>query len=96
MSHLCVFFSCTYPNLSIYFVTEVSCGAPGKTPNTTVTVAAEHYQAKAIYRCDIGYEQTGGDINRLCDADGKWTGSALECQSKYILISFSKIRVVYH
>ena len=63
-------------------VTEVSCGTPNKNPNSTVSSGSDDYLDTATYRCDVGYEQSGGNITRLCESDSNWSGTAIECQSK--------------
>ena len=60
----------------------MSCGSPDKNPNSTVSSGSDDYQDTATYQCDIGYEQSGGNATRVCEANGNWTGRAIECTSK--------------
>ena len=40
----------------------------------------------ATYQCDAGFFPTGGDVFRLCETNGEWSGSAPTCEGMlYIL-----------
>ena len=59
-----------------------SCGNPDTNANTSVATDTTVYEGVANYTCNAGYEQSGGNLRRVCGADGNWNGRALECQSK--------------
>ena len=63
-------------------ISEISCGAPDKISNSTVTSNSNKFMGIATYQCVDGYQPSGGNQTRTCDSSGNWTGSALECQSK--------------
>ena len=64
-----------------------NCGTPDQQPNTTVSYGTNDYEAFANYTCDEGYEKISGNESRICTASGSWSGSALECGSKYFKLS---------
>ena len=59
-----------------------------------MTSATNDYQDIATYNCDVGYEQSGGNLSRMCDSTGNWTGNALECQSKCFCAKAISILVI--
>ena len=46
--------------------------------NTTGTT----YLETAMYTCNTGYEQTGGNLTRTCQDDGNWDGTEIICTIK--------------
>lgn len=38
------------------------------------------YEQIARYTCDTGYQESGGDLARMCAEDGNWDGSELICR----------------
>ena len=69
-------------NDSALYCQRQSCGSPNSNSNSSVASNTNVYEDVATYTCDSGYEQSGGNLTRVCAADGSWNGSALECQSK--------------
>ena len=69
-------------NDSALFCERGSCGNPHTNANTSVTTDSTVYEGVANYACDVGYEQSGGNVRRVCGAEGNWNGSALKCHSK--------------
>ena len=51
--------------------------------HTNVTLDSTEYEGKVSYACVVGYNHTSGDLNRTCQADGKWSGDVPVCQSQY-------------
>ena len=37
---------------------------------------------KCHFSCEIGHHHIGGSTQRVCQADGKWSGKAILCQGK--------------
>ncbi|XP_033730013.1 CUB and sushi domain-containing protein 3-like [Pecten maximus] len=51
------------------------------TPNTQVSIVGDYRVDDVVtYACDAGYEIIGGNLSRVCLADGTWSGSAPLCQ----------------
>ena len=69
-------------NDTALFCERKSCGSPDTNANSSVTTDTTVYEGVANYTCDAGYEQSGGNLTRVCGADGSWDGNALDCQSK--------------
>ena len=73
-------------NDSALYCQRRDCGKPDKEPNTSFTTTTTVYEGTANYSCDAGYEPSGGNLTRVCGAEGNWSGSALGCQSKLNVI----------
>ena len=57
----------------------VTCGDPG-TPTNGVRYGNKFtYQSSVVLECDPQYKLTG-DLTRLCQADGSWTGTQPTCE----------------
>ena len=41
-----------------------------------------NYNTSVTYKCETGYNLTGGDSERWCDATGNWTNAPPNCTSK--------------
>ena len=41
-----------------------------------------NYNTQVVYACETGYRHTFGDLNRICLADGEWSGKEPVCTSK--------------
>lgn len=59
----------------------IRCGYVGSISNGNVTVTKSSYNGTASFRCDMGYEMIG-EAKRICQLNGKWSGSNPECVSK--------------
>ena len=54
-------------------------------PNASVLPDQAKYDngTSATYTCNTGYEHASGDLVRTCQANESWSGTKLECQSRY-------------
>ena len=43
--------------------------------------ATYNYNTNVVYSCDVGYEQTSGDLTRTCTAIDTWSGTLPVCSS---------------
>jgi hypothetical protein len=55
------------------------CGKLNDPANGSVNQTGTTYNKQAIYVCNEGYENTGGDLLRVCEADGSWNGTEVVC-----------------
>ena len=62
-------------------IAGVDCGNPGDLVNGTVR-GGHLYGDIITYSCYEGFNLTDGDEQRLCQADGNWTGVIPKCSSK--------------
>ena len=61
----------------------ISCGDPGLGVLATRTDNSTNYKDKATYTCDTsGHVKISGDLERTCQWDGQWDGSAPTCGEK--------------
>ena len=63
----------------IYLV--VDCGDPGSVSNGVRIMSATTYLSTAKYFCHPGYKLLGSP-ERVCEAEGQWSGQATSCVSK--------------
>ncbi|XP_064629688.1 sushi, von Willebrand factor type A, EGF and pentraxin domain-containing protein 1-like isoform X2 [Lineus longissimus] len=64
---------------------QITCSQPETTPNANFAtpVKADYiYAEKVSYVCDPGYEVAGGDVQRTCLSEGRWSGIPLMCKAK--------------
>ena len=59
----------------------VSCGDPGKPSNGVVYGNTFTYRSLVVLECDPQYRLVG-DLSRICQADGSWSGTQPTCQRK--------------
>ena len=59
----------------------VSCGKPGTSSNSNVEYTGIYFEDTAMYSCDAGYILNGTAV-RMCQADGKWSGSKPKCEGQ--------------
>eukprot|EP00117_Sycon_ciliatum_P039828 scpid16353/ scgid29370/ CUB and sushi domain-containing protein 3; CUB and sushi multiple domains protein 3 len=57
----------------------IDCGSLVNPDNGAVTVSSTTYGSSASYNCNNGYSLSG-DVYRVCQANGQWSGSAPACQ----------------
>ena len=62
-------------------IAGVGCSNPGDLTNGTV-IGGHLYGDIITYSCYEGFNLTDGDEQRLCQADGNWTGVKPMCSSK--------------
>ena len=58
----------------------ISCNEPLAYPNTEVQFDMLLWQSLATYDCVSGYKYAEGDMERFCQDDKTWNGTALLCQ----------------
>ncbi len=77
----------------------ITCRAPDSLENGTigysslVTTEPFSYETTATYRCDPGYDITGGNNERTCTGDGstpsgQWNGAAPQCPRMFYYMVF--------
>lgn len=66
-----------------FVISTVSCGDPDPLPyNAHQTNFGNTYGVVATYACDTGHEYSSGDTAMLCQPNGQWNGTALNCSRK--------------
>ncbi len=58
-----------------------NCGDLPGPDNGLVTVSIGDFGSNASYTCETGYN-LNGDMNRMCQDNGDWSGSAPTCDRK--------------
>ncbi|KAL4228764.1 hypothetical protein ACF0H5_011806 [Mactra antiquata] len=66
-------------NASTPTCTIVDCGNVTAPVDGFIFATGTVYSSVVSYTCDTGYDLTGGDNVRFCDASGNWTGTAPTC-----------------
>ena len=69
------------PFCCVYYAV-VDCGDLTDPANGAVNLTNMTFGSEASYTCDSGYLPSGGSQLRICQANGNWSSSALECMSK--------------
>ncbi len=60
----------------------INCGHLPGSDNGLVTVSSGDFGSNASYMCETGY-MLNGDVIRVCDVTGDWSGTAPTCDRKY-------------
>ena len=63
------------------FCERVDCGDPGVIRNGDRALGSTTYLSRVVYFCVPGYV-LDGNSNRVCEANGNWSGSLPTCISK--------------
>ena len=66
----------------IFSMLEIQCELPDYNSFSTVSEASLTPGSEVWYQCDIDYVRVAGDGRRICQDDGTWSGSAMECKCK--------------
>ena len=78
------------------FTEAVFCGEPELPVAAQVVVIGDASSQTAIYSCEAGYRLLA-EPNRTCEADGRWTGHAPQCQGGRLLsFSFTSLAISLH
>jgi hypothetical protein len=77
----------------IYTLTFVECQNPERIGNSTFTYTGAKYDT-VTYSCKMGYVHTGGDLERTCGRNRRWSGVPPSCTSMHFNFTFYKIHVV--
>ena len=59
----------------------MDCGPLTSPLNGTITFPSTNFDSEASYSCDVGFE-LNGPSERLCQADGEWSGVEPACESE--------------
>ncbi|WAQ96223.1 CSMD3-like protein [Mya arenaria] len=75
----------TIPSLN--YVTPIITCVAASVPNSSKSPdqATYDYATSVTYSCTTGYEHTGGDLTRTCQADTTWSGNTPTCSSTHAL-----------
>ena len=76
----------------VSFHTAVNCGDPGQPAHSTKTGSTYTYQLTVSYTCDSGYTHTSGRLQRICQANGDWSGDDIVCSGMIQLLCQMHIR----
>ncbi|VDI03731.1 Hypothetical predicted protein [Mytilus galloprovincialis] len=64
-------------------VCTITCGDPGKVSGSIYNYTSDVIPNLAVkYTCDEGYKNTAGNLTRICQAGGKWSGVKPVCKRK--------------
>ena len=66
----------------INLLSLLGCETPSQPSNSHVAFTNTTINSTAEYSCTVGY-QLIGNSTRVCQSDGKWSGSVPFCQSKW-------------
>lgn len=70
----------------------LSCGAPKKIVNGTITGSRFQYKDQITYKCNPGSGLSGNDV-RTCQLNGLWSGIDPSCICKYLKCISNKKRI---
>lgn len=63
-----------------FFLVPIVCAVSETVPFATgPTNGSYNHLEKITYSCNIGYEMQSGDLERICQDDGTWSGSPVVC-----------------
>ena len=84
----------------VYFLCYTDCGdLTSPIDGTVSTVNGTTYLQNAIYNCDSGFDMNG-NVSRVCEDGGTWSGIAPTCQpvGKYTYFSppYSLVTINVH
>lgn len=60
---------------------EINCGIPDSDLSTVFTNNGTTENSVAAYTCATGYQSIVGDVSRICQSSGNWSGSAPTCST---------------
>ena len=63
----------------VLYVYVVDCGQPEIGSSARVSQSGTVFGSVATYTCLTGYEPDSGNLTRICQLDGSWSGQALNC-----------------
>ncbi len=69
---------------NLFFPLVINCGNLPSLDNGLVTISIDDFGSNASYTCNTGYMLTG-DVIRVCEVTGDWSGSEPTCTGKLIL-----------
>ena len=74
--------------VSSFFLSVVTCPREDLyVPYASFAVSSVTYSSTVTYRCAKGYNRTAGDLQRTCQQNERWSGSAPTCTStSYVLL----------
>lgn len=67
----------------------VDCGNLQNPENGLVNLVNTTFWSLATYECDSGYELVGGNVSRVCESNGMWSGDEPLCNSELYSIPYS-------
>ena len=71
-------------NMELFIV--VDCGDLPDPRNGDVKISKSTFGGVALHSCDTGYFLVG-NVKRVCQANGKWSGAAPICKSNPLVYS---------
>ena len=57
-----------------------NCGPLVPVANADIEVTDTKVGSMASYKCQLGTKYTGGDLNRTCQSNKRWSGIIPECE----------------
>nr|XP_002731178.1 PREDICTED: low-density lipoprotein receptor-related protein 5-like [Saccoglossus kowalevskii] len=69
-------------NPSVYCVAIQCSELTSPVHSSTVSCPQPLYGSSCIHQCDVGYVVLSGNEERICQANGTWSGTTLVCQSQ--------------
>lgn len=64
-----------------------TCGDPGKVDDSTYDFSSDVLlNSSVVYTCNRGYRKTAGNLTRICQAEGKWSGVKPVCSGELFLL----------
>ena len=61
----------------------VSCEEPDNVANATASASGSgSYEEVRTFTCDSGFQAVSGDLTRVCQASGVWSGRTTVCKGK--------------
>lgn len=60
----------------------INCGQPEVGAGSAVIGDSYTVHSQVEYQCQKGFKPVGGDTERTCGLDGRWSGQPLVCKCK--------------
>ena len=76
--------------LFLFLPSAIDCGRLSAPDNGGIVDSGTDYGSTARYTCDAGYRLVG-DVFRLCQSSGSWSGSmpTCQCMKQYLVVPLS-------
>lgn len=69
-------------------MTVVNCGTPPPVTNGVITGSDYSYNSTITYSCIAANYKLSGPLERICQADGQWSGTQPVCLGNFVVVVF--------
>lgn len=67
-------------------MTVVNCGTPPPVTNGVITGSDYSYNSTITYSCIAANYKLSGPLERICQADGQWSGTQPVCLGNFVVV----------